>query len=84
MVYIHFTVEQEKESVELILTFSWAGFPLSKKVRSLAYQYPHVNKIKGFSKVKKEGGRDILKGFLNCNPEVRIKKVHNPTTGLVL
>ena len=36
-----------------------------------------MNKIKGFSKKKKKAGRDYLKGFLKCNPEVRIKKVHN-------
>ena len=63
--------------VELVLTFSHAGFPLSKKkVCSLVYQYAQVNKIKGFSK-KKKAGRDYLKGFLKCNPEVQIKKVHN-------
>ena len=64
--------------VELVLTFSHAGFPLSKKkVCSLVYQYAQVNKIKGFSKKKKKAGRDYLKGFLKRNPEIRIKKVHN-------
>ena len=64
--------------VELVLMFSRAGFPLSKKkVCSLVYQYAQVNKIKGFLKKKKKAGRDYLKGFLQCNPKVRIKKVHN-------
>ena len=77
LVHVHFSVEEEKELVELILTFSHAGFPLlKKKVCSLAYQYAKENKIKGFSK-KKKVGRDFLKGFLWHNPEVRIKKVHN-------
>ena len=31
LVNVHFAVEQEKELVKLILTFSHAGFPLSKK-----------------------------------------------------
>ena len=50
---------------------------VQKKVCSLAYQYAHENKIKGFSKKKKKAGRDFLKGFLQRNPEIRIKKVHH-------
>ena len=49
LINVHFAVEQEKELVKLILTFSQAGFLLSKnKVCSLAYQYAHEKKIKGF------------------------------------
>ena len=55
LVNVHFAAEQEKELVKLILMFSCACFLLSKKrVHSLAYQYAHENKIKGFSNKRRK------------------------------
>ena len=46
----HFFSEEERELAEVILKFEVCGFPLSLyRVRLLAFQYAHINCIKGFS-----------------------------------
>ena len=50
----HFFSEEEREVAEVILKFEACGFPLSMyRVCLLAFQYAHINSIKGFLTIKK-------------------------------
>ena len=56
--------EEERELAEVILKFEACGFPLSMyRVHLLAFQYAHINSIKGFSTKKKNAGYKWPKGI---------------------
>ena len=51
------------------------GFPLTAlKIREAVYHYAEFKGIKGFSPVKKKGGRKWLRGFMRRHPELKIKR----------
>ena len=74
----HFFSEEERELAEVILKFEVCGFPLSVyRVRLLAFQYAHINCIKGFSTKNKIAGYKWAKGYLARNPDIVVKKCSN-------
>ena len=74
----HFFAEEERELAEVILKFKVCGFPLSMyRVHLLAFQYAHINSIKGFSTKKKNAGYKWAKGYLARNPDIVVKKCSN-------
>ena len=71
----HVFSEEERELAEVILKFEVCGFPLSMyRVHLLAFQYAHINSIKGFSTTKKNAGYKWAKGYLARNPDIVVKK----------
>ena len=61
----HVFSEKKRELPEVILKFKVCGFPLSMyRVHLLAFQYAHINSIKGFSITKKNAGYKWAKGYL--------------------
>ena len=71
----HFFSEEERELAEVILKFKACGFPLSMyRVCLLAFQYAHINSIKGFSTIKKNAGYKWARGYLARNPDIVVKK----------
>ena len=74
----HFFSEEERELAEVILKFEACGFPLSMyRVCLLAFQYAHINSIKGFLTIKKNAGYKWARGYLARNPDIVVKKCSN-------
>ena len=74
----HFFSKEERELAEVILKFEACGFPLSMyRVRLLAFQYAHINSIKGFSTIKKNAGYKWARGYFARNPDIVVKKCSN-------
>ena len=47
------------------------------RVCLLAFQYAHINSIKGFSTIKKNAGYKWARGYLARNPDIVVKKCSN-------
>ena len=74
----HFFSEEERELAEVILKFEACGFPLSMyRVCLLAFQYAHINSIKGFLTINKNAGYKWARGYLARNPDIVLKKCSN-------
>ena len=74
----HFFSEEEREVAEVILKLEACGFPLSMyRVCLLAFQYAHINSIKGFLTIKKNAGYKWARGYLARNPDIVVKKCSN-------
>ena len=58
--------------------FQLPGFPLTiGRVCQLAFQYATLNGITGFSNERQMVGCKWLSGFLNCHPDISLKKAKN-------
>ena len=70
---INFT-EDEDDIVQVIIDFQKAGFPITvSKLRVLAWQYDHINKINAFAHNKDNRARHTwAKYFLKCYSNIRV------------
>ena len=70
----HVFSQNEGELAEVIINLEVCGFPLSMyRVHLLAFQYAHINSIKGFSTTKKITGYKWARGYLARNSDIVVK-----------
>ena len=75
---LNLPAEDEKDLVDLLVTFARSGFPLSRnKLCSLAWEYAYFNQLLGLSPLKRKAGNKWLKSFLCRNPLLKPKKAKN-------
>ncbi|XP_050500738.1 uncharacterized protein LOC126880734 [Diabrotica virgifera virgifera] len=73
------TQEQEAELSRRIIRLSEVGYPLTASVlRRCVYRYTKLNNIPNpFREEKEKAGRYWLKGFMERNPQIRVRKAQN-------
>lgn len=73
------TQEQEAELSRRIIRLSEVGYPLTASVlRRCVYRYTKLNNIPNpFREEKEKAGRYWLKGFMERNPQIRVRRAQN-------
>lgn len=73
------TQEQETELSRRIIRLSQVGYPLTASVlRRCVYRYTKLNNIPNpFREEKEKAGLYWLKGFMERNPQIRVRKAQN-------